>query len=265
QELVRVDGGLREAWRVELIGNTHARAAREPGVLEQAGRSYLIADATGEMVSEVDLVKQDAFVYRVYTDTTGNRRPLDGPLQSFAPHPTGVPDGSRPSLIPSSLVVMDAFNGPFDKWLPDNATTTAGNNAIAFADLDANAVFNTGDVRPDVRSGRVLSYTYNHAAEPLSTPDQSKAAAVNAFFVVNWMHDWWYDSGFTEATHNAQRDNFGRGGVANDPMLIQAQAGANAGLRNNADMLTPADGGTPRMRMFLWTAGISVSLASPTG
>ncbi|HZJ64254.1 MAG TPA: M36 family metallopeptidase [Kofleriaceae bacterium] len=265
KELVRVNGQLQEAWHVELIGNTHARAAREPGVLEQAGRSYMIADATGEVVSDVDLVNHDAFVYRVYADTTGNRRPFDGPLASFAPHPTGVPDGSRPSLIPSTLAVMDAFNGPFDKWLPDNATTTAGNNAEAFADLNANAVFNTGDIRPEVRAGRVLNYTFNHAAEPLATPDQSKAAAVNAFFVVNWMHDWWYDSGFTETTRNGQLDNYGRGGIANDRLLIQAQAGANTGLRNNADMLTPADGGQPRMRMFLWTAGISVSIASPTG
>ncbi|HMG52193.1 MAG TPA: M36 family metallopeptidase [Kofleriaceae bacterium] len=265
KELAKVDGKLVEAWHVELSGNTHARAAREPGVIEMAGRSYLIADATGAVVSDVNLIAHDAFVYRVYADTTGNRRPLDGPLQSFAPHPTGVPDGSRPSLIPSSLVVMDAFNGPFDKWLPDNATTTAGNNAIAFADLDANAVFNGADVRPDVKSGRVLNFTYNHAAEPLATPDQSKAATVNAFFVVNWMHDWWYDSGFTEATRNGQLDNLGRGGVANDRLLIQAQAGANAGLRNNADMFTPADGAQPRMRMFLWTAGISFSIASPTG
>jgi hypothetical protein len=265
QELVRVDGNLVEAWHVELIGKTHARAAREPGVTELAGRSYLIADATGEVVSDVDLIDHDAFVYRVYADTTGNRRPLDGPLQSFAPHPTGVPDGSRPSLIPSSLVVMDAFNGPFDKWLPDNATTTAGNNAEAFADLDANAVFNTGDVRPEVKSGRVLNYSYDHTAEPLATLDQSKAAVVNAFFVVNWMHDWWYDSGFTEATHNGQLDNLGRGGVANDRLLIQAQAGARTGLRDNADMLTPADGSQPRMRMFLWTSGIAVSVASPTG
>jgi hypothetical protein len=265
KELARINGELAEAWHVELVGNTHARAAREPGVTELAGRSYLINDATGEVVSDADLISHDAFVYRVYADTTGNRRPFDGPLQSFAPHPTGVPDGSRPSLIPSSLVVMEAFNVPGDKWLPDDATTTAGNNAVAFADLDASATFNTGDVRPDVRSRRVLNFSYDQASEPLATLDQSKAAAVNAFFVVNWMHDWWYDSGFTETTRNGQLDNLGRGGVANDRLLVQAQAGANAGLRDNADMLTPADGGQPRMRMFLWTAGISVSLASPTG
>ena len=75
---------------------------------------------------DVDLDANDAFVYRVYAETTGNRRPLDGPLQSFAPHPTGVPDGSAPGLVPSNLVVMEAFNETLDKWLPDNATTTAG-------------------------------------------------------------------------------------------------------------------------------------------
>jgi hypothetical protein len=265
KELARVNGALEEVWHVELIGSTHARAAREPGLLEQAGRSFLIADATGDIVRDVDLVKHDAFVYRVYAETNGVRRPFDGPLQSFAPHPTGVPDGSRPSVVPSSLVVMEAFNGPVDKWLPDDATTTAGNNALAFADLNDNAVFNPTDIRPEVRAGRVLNFNYDHSAEPLATPDQSKAAAVNAFFIVNWMHDWFYDSGFTETTRNGQLDNFGRGGIANDRILVQAQAGANIGLRNNATMLTPADGATPRMRMFLFTAGIGMSVTSPTG
>jgi hypothetical protein len=264
KELAKVDGAMIETWHVEIFGNAPAGLVGHRDVRDTAARSYLIADATGAVISDVDLVKRDAFVYRVYADATGNRRPFDGPLQSFAPHPTGVPDGSVPGLIPSNLAVMDAFNGPRDKWLPDNATTTSGNNAEAFADLDANARFSAGDVRPEVRAGRVLNYTFNHEAEPLATPDQSKAAVVNAFFVVNWMHDWWYDSGFTEATRNAQLDNYGRGGVANDPLLIQAQAGANTGLRNNADMTTPSDGLRPQMRMFLWTAGISVSIATPT-
>src|SRR5262249_38651712 len=157
------------------------------------------------------------------------------------------------------LVVMEAFNNTHDPWLAVNATTTSGNNAEAFADLDANRVFNGADVRPAVKSGRVLNYVYNHALEPLANTDQSSAAAVNAFFMVNWMHDWYYDSGFTEAPGNAQLDNLGRGGVANAPLLVTSQAGANPGLRNNADMSTPADGARPRMRMFLWTAGTATS------
>ncbi|TMQ13896.1 MAG: hypothetical protein E6J90_27630 [Deltaproteobacteria bacterium] len=126
-------------------------------------------------------------------------------------------------------------------------------------------MFNGADVRPEVKSGRVLNYSYNQNIGPLDTPDQSKAAAVNAFYIVNWLHDWYYDSGFTEATANAQLDNLGRGGVAGDPLLVTSQAGANTGLRNNADMSTPADGARPRMRMFLWTAGTNTALSTPAG
>src|ERR1043166_2374298 len=80
-------------------------------------------------------------------------------------------------------------------------------------------------VAPEVTSRRILNFTYDQTVEPLADPRQLKAGGVNAFFIVNWMHDWWYDSGFTEATRDGQSDNFGRGGVANDPLLIAAQAG----------------------------------------
>jgi hypothetical protein len=257
-------GALAPAWEVEAF----TAAAPDPlsestGPVESA-HSYLVSD-DGRILRDDDLEANDAFLYRVYAEATGNRRPLDGPLADFSPHPTGVPDGSAPGLVPSNLVAMEAFNGPHDKWLADNATTTSGNNAESFADLDGNSAFSAGDIRPDVKSGRVLNSTYDHALEPLATPDQSKAGAVNAFFLVNWMHDWWYDSGFTEATRDGQLDNLGRGGVAGDPLLIAAQAGANAGSRNNASMATPADGARPRMRMFLWTAGADSVLSAPGG
>ena len=263
RELTKIDDGLAPVWRVEVMGT----AAFDPMIDASPfyAHEYLVSDDRGEIVGDTNLMQNDAFVYRVYAETTGNRRLLDGPLAGFSPHPTGVPDGSVPALIPQNLVVMEAFNGPVDPWLPANATTTSGNNAEAFADMDGTNGASPSDLRPEVRAGRVLSYTYNHEIGPLDTPDQSKAAAVNAFFIVNWLHDWWYDSGFTEATHNAQRDNFGRGGVANDPMLVLAQAGANIGNRNNANMGTPADGGRPRMRMYLWSAPTTTSLDGPSG
>jgi hypothetical protein len=262
RELTKTDSGLAPVWRVEVTGT----GAFDPMIdaSPSYAHEYLVSD-DGKIVRDTDLMQNDAFVYRVYAETTGNRRPLDGPLAGFSPHPTGVPDGSVPGLIPQNLVVMEAFNGPVDPWLPVNATTTSGNNAEAFADMDGSNGASPSDIRPEVRSGRVLNYTYNHEIGPLDTPDQSKAAAVNAFFIVNWLHDWWYDSGFTEATHNAQRDNFGRGGVANDPLLVLAQAGANIGNRNNANMSTPGDGARPRMRMYLWSAPTTTSLDGPSG
>ena len=52
------------------------------------------------------------------------------------------------------------------------------------------------------------------------------ASVTQVFYVTNWLHDWWYDSGFNEAAGNAQKDNFGRGGVAGDPLHAEAQNGA---------------------------------------
>jgi large repetitive protein len=263
--LAPVNDTLTEVWEVEVEGDARRDPLTDPSIPTFAAHSYLIADASGIVVRDVDLVQSDAFVYRVYAETNGIRRPFDSALASFAPHPTGVPDGSGPGVVPSNLAVIEAFNGPRDPWLANNATTTSGNNAEAFGDLDANSVFSAGDIRPEVRSGRTLNFTYRHDLEPLATPDQSKAGSVNAFFVVNWMHDFFYDSGFTEATGNGQLDNFGRGGIAGDHLIIAAQAGANTGLRNNATMATPADGARPRMRMFLWTAGTNTGLIAPAG
>ena len=265
RELVKIGDHFQEAWNIEVSGQTPPDALSESMAPTLSSHRYLVSDAGGKILRDENLVQSDAFVYRAYAETTGNRRPLDGPLASFAPHPTGVPDGSAPGLVASNLVVMDSFNGPLDKWLPDNATTTSGNNVEVFADLDADVAFSAGDVRAEVRAGRTLNYTYDHELEPTANANQSKAATVNAFFLVNWMHDWWYDSGFTEVAGNAQLDNYGRGGVGGDPLLVTAQAGANTGLRNNADMSTPGDGARPLMRMFLWTAGTVTSLTTPSG
>jgi hypothetical protein len=263
--LANLGGVLVPAWEVEVQGDGPPDPMADPSFPTFSSHSYLIQDGTGKVLRDNDLVQHDAFVYRAYMETTGNRRPLDGPLQDFSPHPTGIPDGSTPALVPSNLIVQEAFNGPIDPWLATNATTTSGNNAESFADLDADRVFDNADVRPAVKSGRVLNYQYDHTLGPIDAPTQSQAAAVNAFFMVNWLHDWWYDSGFTESTGNAQADNFGRGGVPGDPLLVTSQAGANTGLRNNADMSTPADGARPLMRMFLWTSGTITSLIGPTG
>lgn len=267
REIARINGAFVEAWRVEVMGT----AARDPHSdadmpAPSYAHEYLVADASGAILRDRDLTQNDAFVYRVYGETSGVRRPLDGPLEGFSPHPTGVPDGSAPTLSPSAnLVVMEAFNGPNDKWLPDNATTTSGNNAESFADRDNTLSFTEGDVRPEVKSSRVLNYNYDHSIGPLDTADQAKAAAVNVFYMANWLHDWYYDSGFTETTRNAQLDNFGRGGVNGDPLLLLAQSGANVGLRNNANMTTPSDGSRPFMRMYLWTSGLATSIDGPNG
>ena len=90
----------------------------------------------------------------------------------------------------------------------------------------------------------------------MSSVQQSTAAVDTLFYVNNWLHDWWYDSGFDEAAGNAQADNLGRGGEGGeggDPIKAEGQDGALEGSLNNANMSTPLDGGSPVMQMYLWS------------
>ncbi|MEZ4361579.1 MAG: M36 family metallopeptidase [Kofleriaceae bacterium] len=274
RELFNTGKGLVPAWSVEVFGDNPSPKSYRADQMMLA-RRYVIADDDGRVLSETNLIHSDAnysdwrrfgdtYHYRAYADNGGNRRPFDGAMRSFAPHPTGQPDGSLPGFARSNLVSMKGFNEHGDPWLTRDATTTAGNNVEAFADLVPPAGFNEGDIRPDVRN-RTFNFRYDHNADPLATPEQSKAAVVNSFFVTNWLHDWWYDSGFTEATGNAQLDNYGRGGVDGDRMILFAQDGALSGSRDNAFMVTPADGVSPEMHMFLWSAPTETSMTTPAG
>ena len=235
--------GLEGAWSVEVF----TQVADEIEAMR-----YIVSASSKQVLKRVNLKFSDAYVYRAFADANDERRPFDGPHQSFAPHPSGMPDGSFPDLIDPALIVMDSFNGPGDPWLAVGAPTTTGNNVDAYADLRAPFGFGEGDLRPEVRFGTLLNFKYDFSAEPLANRTQSDAATTNLFYQTNWLHDWYYDSGFTEATGNAQAQNFGRGGVEGDVMEARAQAGALDGFRNNAFVSVPEDGLSPAIHMFLW-------------
>src|SRR5438046_2434500 len=88
------------------------------------------------------------------------------------------------------------------------------------------------------------------------------AAVTQLFYITNWLHDYWYDSGFDEAGGNAQKSNFGRGGVEGDPLHVEGQ---DYGGTNNANMNTPADGASPTMQMYLWDGKNSSSVVATPG
>ena len=97
---------------------------------------------------------------------------------------------------------------------------------------------------------------------PLSSQNQEMAAITQLFYTTNYLHDYWYDSGFNEAAGNAQDNNFGRGGQEGDHMRAEAQDKAIGppASRNNANMSTPNDGESPRMQMFLWSGQNDLTL-----
>ena len=242
-------GALVAAWRVEAF------TAR--GGSRDAHRTVLAAD--GRVLEHASLVASEAFDYRVWADPQGDKRPADGPVADYSPHPTGIPDHSFPPYVAPSLVSVDGLNHPAggaapDPWLLATATETAGNNVDAYVDHDDMDGLTAGDFHAPTTSPRTFGQAYDLTLAPLATRQQQEAAIVQLFYTLNWLHDFWYDAGFTEAAGNGQIDNYGRGGAGADPILAEAQDNAlNPDVRNNANMATPEDGMSGRMQVFLWS------------
>ncbi|HEX8409233.1 MAG TPA: M36 family metallopeptidase, partial [Thermoanaerobaculia bacterium] len=217
-----------------------------------------------------NLTNEAAYTYRVWADPTG--RPQDTPAGNSAhPHPTGTPDGFQAALIGQTDITV--ANYPFsmnDPWLPDGVNETVGNNVDAYSDLfypnglwpiATPATPATGDFRAQATGLNAFQHTYDKA-QPHNHVSRM-AAATQLFVDINFLHDWFYDSGFNEASGNAQQNNYGRGGLGNDRILAEAQDSSG---RNNANMYTPADGASPAMQMYIFdgnNSGPMVNVDSP--
>ena len=124
-------------------------------------------------------------------------------------------------------------------------TNTRGNNVDAYDDDNAN---NNPDGKYAYSPGGNLVFDF-----PLNTTyssgDQSEDAAVtNLFYWNNIIHDVTYMYGFDEASGNFQHNNYGNGGLGNDPVNAEAQDGSGT---CNANFGTPVDGNRPRMQMYV--------------
>ncbi|KAI9443780.1 Fungalysin metallopeptidase-domain-containing protein [Lactarius indigo] len=120
-----------------------------------------------------------------------------------------------------------------------STTTTAGNNVFAAKGSTATS-----------QSSATLNFIYTqNAAQAPTVAVNVAAAVVNAFYIVNTVHDVTYRYGFTESTFNFQTNNFGKGGAGNDRVTVSVQDPAGT---DNADFATPPDGQSGHMRMFLW-------------
>lgn len=123
-------------------------------------------------------------------------------------------------------------------------TITRGNNAFAYTD-EAN--LNTPQFSPDGGANRAFDFPLDVTAAHTT---YTSAAVTNLFYNSNKMHDVFYKFGFTESARNYQVNNFGNGGVGNDPVLAESRDGS--GL-NNANFNPGTDGTSGRMQMFLFS------------
>jgi large repetitive protein len=258
-----------KAWRntgtmLQPVWIVEAYAGDASSTDGDAFRTVLTADGT-RVISHRSLISDIAFNYRVFAEPDGDLRPLDGPIADFSPHPTGTPDGSYPAYTTSTLVSVDGLNHPAgqtapDPWLLSTRTETLGNNVEAYSDVNPPSGLTFGDFRATVTGTRTFDRAYDLNAGPLTSQAQQMAAITSAFYGINWLHDFWYDAGFTEAAGNAQDNNYGRGGQDRDAMLAETQDNALGGSLNNANMATPADGLPPRMQIFVWSGKETRSL-----
>ena len=162
------------------------------------------------------------------------------------PFPLQDPDGGARQL---ELDPQDPVASPFGWHDTDGVpgadfTDTQGNNVLTQEDADADDL---EGFRPT--GGADLSFDF--PLDLTQDPGTYQAAAVtNLFYWANVLHDIHYRYGFDEAAGNFQSNNYEVGGFDGDPLIADAQDGAEL---NNAVFMTPPDGASPRMEMYLWT------------
>ncbi len=171
------------------------------------------------------------------------------------PAESPIHTGGAPVLV-SNPWTKSPGNATSLGWHYDGTTyysTTRGNNVHAYEDranTNAPGITETSTTaQPDLN----FDFVPNLALEPTvrTTAPNQQFNTTNLFYWNNLMHDLSYLYGFNEAARNFQSNNQGRGGTGNDYVKAEAQDGSGT---NNANFSTPADGGSGRMQMYLWTA-----------
>jgi len=162
---------------------------------------------------------------------------------------------AAPALDRSDSRVVVSFDGdPAASpagWV-DSTRSTRGNNVFACTDRDGNNVFQSEfETQPSADGYGTFDFPWDGHKDSVQF---AEAAVVDAFYLVNDFHDRTYKLGFTESAGNFQRDNFGKGGNANDMVLVDSIDGGGV---NNSDFFTPPDGLPGRMNLYLWTRSSS--------
>jgi hypothetical protein len=175
------------------------------------------------------------------TDATGAYNVFPYPLES-------------PIFGPRALIqdASDPLASPFG-WHDTNGqagaehTITRGNNTFVYEDASDNDL---PGYSPNGGNNLIFDYPYIFENTPIQNRD---AALTNLFYWNNIIHDKLYHNGFDEESGNFQQNNYGRGGLQNDHVLVEGQDG---GGTNNANFATPPDGSNPRMQVYLWYLGL---------
>ena len=209
------------------------------GELRLAWHSVVSDEATGSRDVLIDAHSGELLVRRSRSrDTVGTGRVLQSAATAAATprQPDAMPQGGAGTMCPPPAnYELRSLGAPFRD--PDTVVAGSGrlegNNSRVFR--GNGGVSASGSPTSD---GWIFDFPFNSPG----------SAETSLFFASNFVHDFFYDLGFDEAAGNFQLDNFGRGGVAGDPVNLNARAPG----RNNANYSHAPDGSSPTINMFLW-------------
>ena len=178
-----------------------------------------------------------------------------------SPQPNPNPGTLLTSAPPVAARTIQSFAGdpkasPIG-WV--NGNSTSGNNAVVGENLLGTAFLTTPDITN--AAGGDFSFPLQLGAGMPNPVAYKDAANTNLFYWVNRAHDLHYLSGFDEAAGNFQRENFGKGGTAGDPIYAYTHYGA-ANVGNRSQILNSFftrrqvdDGAQSMVAMFISRPG----------
>ncbi|MBF0428468.1 MAG: M36 family metallopeptidase, partial [Magnetococcales bacterium] len=250
------DQDLIPAYSIELV-------AGDFDVTRSEAQSFVVSALNGEILFRKNQKSHAAFSYRVYAQPSGDHAPLISPYgNNGLPNPTGAP--ATPPYLPNpvsqSLITLQ--NGPIksnDPWLDEQAISTRGNNVDVTATVSNTTLSQAlRNARAPISAISIFDYLFSSKLGPFDTSSQGLAAMVQMFYTLNYLHDDFYNYGFNETSGNAQSNNYGRGGQGGDPLLAKLQDDLLG--RDNAMIVTPADGESPEMEMSLWSGSQAIGV-----
>jgi extracellular elastinolytic metalloproteinase len=247
------DGGARTAYEVSVNDSTAGDA--------QSYTSYVDA-RTGDVLIREDNVDNDS------DDPEWQAFPANPPADYSSQDTretwcqTATAGCDRVIGNPASPLAWDV--DPSVNGTAATQTTRGNNEYAAEAWNNPNGQGFNFDGFATPRSDREYTYPWTNQwqqtkCDPnvFDTPQRNDidAADANLLAMHNRMHNFAYHLGFTESAFNLQADNFGNGGLGNDPEHGNSQSGARVTtrlIRDNANQATPPDGNPPTTNMFLW-------------
>jgi extracellular elastinolytic metalloproteinase len=241
--------GLRLAWQVTIDDSSAAHLwnaavdANTGKLLESA--DWTSHDSVGHLSS---LARSESSAVSAASVPFPPNPVIDGSSYRVLQLPTESPNDAARKLVENPA---DGLASPFG-WHDTNGvpgaefTITRGNNVHAYLDQDDDEQQDFGG-SPDGGAG--LDFDF-----PADLTEHSQfyrnAVATNLFYGCNTFHDILERYGFDEAADNFQSVDYGGGPFSNGD-YVRCEAADGSGT-NNANFSTPAQGGTPRMQMFLW-------------